>query len=177
MAQTIRELAIKQSLNTTKKIKTIADDCGCSVSTVYRWLKKYRQTGITTKSKSTGRPRKIDGKIRSFIGTKIHWYKAISTHQISAQIKERFNIDVDNTTVWRVLKDFGYNYKKPIPKPHLEPRHIAARKRWSLSNKSRRWNRVIFSDESTFQLYRNTVKYWTKSMPLIKKNKKTRNQN
>jgi len=36
MAQTIRELAIKQSLNTTKKILKIADCCDRSVSSDYR---------------------------------------------------------------------------------------------------------------------------------------------
>lgn len=40
--------------------------------------------------------------------------------------------------------------------------HIRKRIEWAEKYLNNNWNRTVFSDETAFQLFRNTVKYWYK---------------
>ena len=75
---------------------------------------------------------------------------------------------MDNRTVQRTLKNLGYASKKPIRKPIMSEKQVNARYNWCIQNRKRNWGNVVFSDESTFQLTRNTIKAWCKNKRIIK---------
>ena len=53
-------------------------------------------------------------------------------------------------------------YGRPISKPLLSKNHRKERLCFACRNKNTDWNKVIFTDESTFQLFYNPEKIWMK---------------
>jgi hypothetical protein len=73
---------------------------------------------------------------------------------------ERKGIEVSQSTIRRRLLESGGKWTSPTPKPLLLERHRNNRLLWALNVKNVDWNRVIFTDESTFKLNQNTKKVW-----------------
>ena len=60
----------------------------------------------------------------------------------------------------------GVRKRKPTPIPHLTPTHVQKRLAFCRAHKNTDWKKVIFSDESMFQLHANNLKLWgTKKSP------------
>lgn len=173
LCKSLRELAIDTSLYSQMPRRAVARQLKINESTLRLWLKQYKDTAQTTKKKPPGRPRKLNGEINSYLGTVVSSNKTVSSKAISTKIKEKYGIGVSKWTVRRSLKRLGYTKKKAVRKPMLTKTHISKRLKWCQENQSRTWGNVIFSDECTFQLYRNTVLYWTKgSQRVVKETKK-----
>lgn len=47
--------------------------------------------------------------------------------------------------------------------PMLTKEHIEARVQWAIQHKDDDWSRTIFTDEICYQLFRNTVRRWSKN--------------
>ena len=80
----------------------------------------------------------------------------------------QWGFEVSITTVRRRLKSLGMKYCHPISKPLMLKRHRIARVNFAKQNRDQDWKKVIFTDESTFQLFPNSRKLWmSKSKKLI----------
>lgn len=53
-------------------------------------------------------------------------------------------------------------YTHPISKPLLLKNHRSSRLKFATENRNRDWSKVLFTDESTFQLFPNSRKLWMK---------------
>ncbi len=84
---------------------------------------------------------------------------AASATQISQQCKS-MGITASATTVRRRLRECGMQYSHPISKPLLKKIHRNARVQFATQNRKRDWSNVLFTDETTFQLFPNPRKYW-----------------
>ena len=69
-------------------------------------------------------------------------------------------LEVSESTVRRRLNEGGLRYGPPLKKPLLKPNHLEARLQFVLENADRDWDRVIFTDESTFQLFQSARMVW-----------------
>ncbi len=50
-----------------------------------------------------------------------------------------------------------------------------ARVQWAIRHKNDNWNRTIFTDETSYQLFRNTIRRWSKNpKPEVKRIPKNR---
>ena len=75
--------------------------------------------------------------------------------QIASEVKEEFQKDLSTRTVRRRLKEVGMKARRPAKKPLLTKRMKENRLNWAKDKKDwteADWSRVIFSDESKFNL-------------------------
>jgi len=69
--------------------------------------------------------------------------------------------DLSHTTIENYANDAGLKFKHFIAKPKLSEYHKQIRKNFCAMNKNDNLDKWIFSDESSFQLFRNTKGAWT----------------
>ena len=85
--------------------------------------------------------------------------RKVSSRKIATDLQSK-NIFVSPRTVRRRLNEAGYKYLPPMTKPLLTDKARENRLKWANENKDRNWNNVIFTDETTFELFRPPVKVW-----------------
>jgi hypothetical protein len=72
-------------------------------------------------------------------------------------------------TISRHLTAQGYKKTLPRATPMLTAAHNQKRVEWAQKLLNDNWNRTLFSDETAFQLFRNTVQRWYKGVRPIQK--------
>ncbi|CAB4383710.1 unnamed protein product [Rhizophagus irregularis] len=112
----------------------IASYIHCSKSAVVYWVKKYRENKDLTDEQKPG--------------TEIQ------------QKLEKQGVNVSSRTVRRRLGESGGKFVKETFKPLLSEKHRANRLKWAKKHKKFDWKQVIFTDESTFQLFQSNRKVW-----------------
>jgi len=73
---------------------------------------------------------------------------------------EEQGLEISVETVRRRLREAGGNYTNEISKPLLKAKHREARLEWAKKHQNFDWSHIIFTDESTFQLYTSKKKVW-----------------
>lgn len=63
-------------------------------------------------------------------------------------------------TVRNFLRRHGFRSAKPLPKPLLREAHIKDRLRWARAHQDKGWERVVFSDETTFWVEGRVRRVW-----------------
>jgi transposase len=140
-------------------IEATATHVGCSKPTVIEWVRKYHEDKDLNTREKSGRRRSTtmdqDKKIVKIAKTE---HNATSI-EIKEQLEKK-GISISSRTVRRRLVEFGGKYTSEILKPLLSEKHRAKRLQWAKKYHKFDWNRVIFTDESTFQLYQSHRKVW-----------------
>ncbi len=137
----------------------IAAHVHCSKSTAIDWVKKYHQNKDLTDKPKSGRSRcttKAQDKRIVKMAMKKH---NITASEIQRELKKQ-GVEVSSRTIRRRLGESGGKFVKEVSKPLLSEKHRANRLQWAKKHKKFDWNRVIFTDESTFQLYQSNRKVW-----------------
>jgi hypothetical protein len=57
----------------------------------------------------------------------------------------------------------GYKNTLPYESPMLTQEQKDARIQWAIQHKDDDWNRTIFTDKASYQLFRNTVRLWSRN--------------
>ena len=134
------------------KNKEIANRLGLFEASVSRILKRNKENLTLSPMKRSGRPRKTtprtDRKIRRLLQEK----PFLSSTDIKRSVPELAELSV-RTIRHRLSKDLKLPSRKPLKKPLLTPK--MAKKRLEFCNQykgwtSENWQKVMFSDESTF---------------------------
>ncbi|CAF3374009.1 unnamed protein product [Rotaria socialis] len=120
----------------------IARQTKIPVLTVRYNLVKIKKEGGVEHRRGNGRPRKI-------------------TLEDNRAIANR-NLTVSRWTVQRQLHRLGYENVLPRGTPMLTNEQKERRVQWALAHKDDDWNRTVFSDETSYQLFRNTIHRWSK---------------
>lgn len=153
LTQVQRERAIAM-LQCNRSISEIARTFGCTRATVYALQRRFQQTGVTTDTQRSGRPRVTTPREDRHIRLS-HLRNRFLTATVTAANMQRRQISAQ--TVRRRLRGFGLCCRRPYRGPILERRHRQARLQWARQHLNWRrvdWNNVIFSDESRYQLLR-----------------------
>lgn len=79
-----------------------------------------------------------------------------------SEIKKHFSLDVSERTLRRILKRNNFVFKNVSKKPKLIQKHIDNRLMWAKKNISTNWEKIIFSDEMTIFLNKDSNKCWYK---------------
>jgi transposase len=142
----------------------IAKELGHPTSTVYTVLKNFRLYGTVVGPKPTGAPRKLSERdARDIVRTLKE-----DRRQTLADITNKIHSKVSTTTVRRALRSTGYFCRVAARKPFLNDRHKAARlafakkyRSWTFDD----WKKVIWTDESTFEIGKNSrhILVWRKN--------------
>jgi transposase len=132
-----------------------------SLSTVYDNLKKLKNTGSIQHADGSGRPRKITANASRALAQYIRRNSSISTRTLSTKLA-RTSIKVSYRTIGRHLADSGYQKSLPKATPMLTIDHKRKRVEWAQRHLNDDWDHTLFSDETAFQLFRNTIERWHK---------------
>ena len=74
----------------------------------------------------------------------------------------RDGVEVSHVTVGAHLRELGYKSGLPNGTPMLTAEQKANRVTWATNHLNDQWERTLFSDETAFQLFRNTISVWYK---------------
>jgi len=118
-------------------------------------------------ARGNGRPKKITGSASKIIGQSIRRNDSISTRTL-AQKMSNMGVDVSHMTISRHLANYGYSKALPKVTPMLTEAHKQRRVEWARQHLNDNWRKTLFSDETAFQLYRNTVERWYKGVRPIR---------
>lgn len=146
---------------------------GINMSTIYYNLKKLNSKGNNSRKPGGGRPKKITSHASKAIGQYLRHNPRLSTRTLAIKLS---NIDtkVSYSTISRHLARLGYKNNLPLETPMLTTAHKEARITWARKHLYDNWKRTLFSDETAFQLFRNTITQWYKGARPIKRMPKDR---
>lgn len=133
---------------------------GLSQATVYRTIKKIKEEKSVERKEGSGRKTLLEVNDKRRLTQLAHHNPYSSSAQLSSLIQQRGSPKVSRWTIWRELRKSGILKWTPKTVPLLTPKHKEKRLNWCLLNRNINWRKVIFTDESYFQLYRNKVKMW-----------------
>src|SRR5579883_304706 len=77
-------------------------------------------------------------------------------------IMKRRKLDISKATIWNRLHEAGFKATFPLSKPLLTSHHIQRRLEWCQLMESTDWNKVIFSNQTTFWFKPTKRRYWTR---------------
>jgi len=141
--------------NAGLKGSEIARKLGHPASTVYTVLANYDKRGTVEPRKSSGRPPKLSDRDRRHLNQLVNKNRKAPL----AEITNMLDANVSARTVVRAVHELGYRARVAAIKPFLNPSHIAKRLEFALSHQHwtvEEWKRVIWTDESSFQIGQNS---------------------
>lgn len=131
----------------------------CSQPTVKHWVETYEKTGDVVDKEGRGRKRKTSGKVDKAILKAAEKTPSTSSSRIQLDLESR-GVRVSARTVRRRLNEQGLHKLRPLRKPLLKEEHRLARLEWANQNKNRDWSKVIFTDETSIQLFEAVQHVW-----------------
>lgn len=144
----------------------IARELKMSASTVYGVLGSYKKRGTVVSPKSPGRPRKLTRRNMSYLERLLDKDRRASLTEITNQMASIAK--VSTRIVRNALQTLGYRNRVAAKKPFLNKKHKADRlafarqyEKWTKED----WKKVIWTDESSFEIGRNSrqIRVWRKS--------------
>jgi transposase len=148
--------------NRVRSARAIARMCNISLSTVQYNLKKLATSGNLERRRSGKKRHLITPHLSVTIGQMIRRNNETTAKEMAEKIHCRYGLEVSRWTVQRHLKRIGYCSVLPHEKPMLTEDQRRKRLEWARCHKDDDWSRTIFSDETSVQLFRNTVRRWSK---------------
>ena len=153
MFLSIHKLGPKMSNN------SIAKTIGCTTKTVRYWLKRYKINKDLNELNRSGKNRctsKSEDKKIIQIAEK---GKMTNTTLIQKKLKQE-GMEIKKDTIMRRLKENGGRWRNIKSKKFLENKHREERIKWAYNVRKVDWNKVIFTDETTFFLNKKHYKSW-----------------
>ena len=149
----------RRSIIELKKInisnKDIANQINVSESAVSRLLHKFELTGTCNPKARSGRLPKISCHTERRMSRIIKANPFMTSSTLKQSIPELNN--VSKSTICDHLKNkLGFKTTKPLKKPMMNKSHISKRLAFCREHRNwtqEQWSKVMWSDESTFQLF------------------------
>lgn len=139
-----------------KVSREIANSLLINKSTVNRMIAKYKLTNSLADKPRSGRPRKTTKRVDKIIKRKSITDVKKTAMDISRELREENLADVSRSTISRRLKEVGLIGRAGVKKPLISAKNKKARldfarkyEHWTEID----WRKVLFSDESKFQLF------------------------
>ena len=134
------------------------------LSTVYKYIKKLENNISLNPLPRSGRPRKLSPKQCRHLGQLVSANKYSTSTELANTLNDHHpNLNVSSRTVLNELHNLQYHATVPKSIPLLTATHKQNRVAFAIKYKKQNWNKVIFSDKTTFQMFRNTQKVFYKN--------------
>jgi hypothetical protein len=147
------------------------------LSTIKYNFKKSEETKSLEHRGGNGRPRRISVLDNVSIGQYIRRSNKRTLKEIQEELSELRQTFVSISTISRHLLDHGYRNVLPINIPMLTNEQRRYRIQWSRAHMNDDWTHTVFTDHSSFQLSRNTIRRWSKTPENEVKSKPKNRQN
>ena len=146
------------------KVTALQKITGFPSKTLYRWAKQLEETNDLKQGARSGHPKHLTPKKRRYLGRVAKSQRTASSKEITETLKKTYpGLEIAPRTVRENLQKLGYKVCVPRPVPILTEAAIERRVSWAKAHQRERWNKVVFSDETTFQIFRNTTQIRYKS--------------
>lgn len=135
----------------------IAEALDIAQSSVSRIVQRFLQSGSTARRKGSGRPRTTTPQMDRYIIRMAKKDRKRSASSIQAEVSKLTDHSISRETINRRLVEGGYHARRPQKKPKLSKRQKQLRLAWAQEHRhwgDREWRKVVFTDESSFQLHR-----------------------
>ena len=168
-----------------KDVKDISEFFGVTVDAVYKWIKKYEHSGLTSlkRKKAPGaKPKLSERQIKQLVKL---LKKPANTYGFSTPlwdckkihtfIRNKFHVNLDFTNIWRLLRKMGLTYQ--VPERSALEKDVKEVRRWlreewpKIQEHRRRWQAMLyFLDESGISLRPVMGKTWSPKgkTPIVK---------
>jgi transposase len=131
---------------------------GYPTKTLYRWAAQLTQTNDLKQGRRSGRPKKLSLARRKHLGRIAVKKKSATSKEIAETLNNTYpGLNIAPRTVRQNLQELGFKVCVPRKVPFLTKSAKQRRLTWARKYQKKRWNTTVFSDESTFQMFRNTV--------------------
>jgi putative transposase len=91
--------------------RSVAARFGVGVSSVVKWMQRYRATGSVAPGRMGGHRKPILGPYRAFIMERIRQTPHLTLHGLKAELAAR-GVKVSHNAVWLFLRREGLRFKK-----------------------------------------------------------------
>ncbi|GBP03423.1 Transposable element Tcb1 transposase [Eumeta japonica] len=138
-----------------------------SRATVQTILRNYRETNSTENKPRTGRPKKLSRHDVSSLLKEVKRDPKLSAPKLAEHLQNCCNVTVTSRTVINVLHDNGFKSRVARKKPLISAKNRKLRLEFARAHLNKDvdfWKRVIFTDESKFNVFGNDgrSKVWRK---------------
>lgn len=150
----VSELWANNTLNPAEIIRIT----GFPKTTVYDIINRLKKKTTAAPLPIPGRPKILTPPHYRHLGRIVQTNNAVTAAEMRERlIQKNPGLKVSVRTVQRVLKkNLQFIVCRPLRVPLLRPSHIIARLEWAQNHVQDSWSHTIFSDETTFQMFRNT---------------------
>ncbi|CAF1564225.1 unnamed protein product [Rotaria magnacalcarata] len=125
-----------------RSARKIHRDTKIPLSTVSYQLKKLR----------------TQGSLQRRQGQFIRRNSEVTLHELTEKLQNQRKLTVSTSTISRHLDCLEYVNCLPLNTPMLTKEHKERRVEWAKEHLNDDWKATIFTDESSFQLFRNTIR-------------------
>jgi len=158
--------------NGWRNAREISQKTGIPLRSCERYVASLRKNGQIPDIRRPGRPHKISPTMRRHIGQIVNSNHFLTAAEIKARLEETHpGFEVGVQTVRDELSRLGYVASLPRRVPLLTPQAKEDRFQWAGNHLDYNWRKVVFSDETTLQLSRNTCLAWSREKtvaPMVK---------
>jgi transposase len=140
------------------------------LSTISYQLKKLRNEGSLQHRAGNGRRRKINPKCSRALGQFISRNNEVTLNELAEKLRDQCKLTISTSTISRHLNRLEYKNFLPLNTPMLTQEHKERRVEWAKQHLNDNWKSTVFTDECSFQLFRNTIRRWSKNPKEEKKN-------
>ena len=129
---------------------------GINMLTIYYNLKKLNSKGNNSRKFDSNRFKKIITHESKAIDQYLCYNPRLSSRTLAIKLSN-INTKVSYSTISRHQAKIGYKNDLPLETPMLTTAHKEARVIWAKKHLDDNWKKTLFSDETAFQLFRNTI--------------------
>jgi transposase len=156
-------------------VRRIAEKFKTTPGGVSKFLKKVKETNSIEYRVGRGRKRSTTPREDRALTRIVRTRQAETATEASVIAITDHGITVSSQTIRRRLRESSLVARVKKKKPLLSAKHMAARLAWAKEHQhwtEAEWDRVVWSDESKFKLYRSDGRQWQwvpKNMPAHKR--------
>lgn len=160
----IRKLIIKHHTE-GKSERQIAEILSKPRSTINSIIRAYKITGSCSRKPRSGRPSKMSSRTRAQIIRSVKQNPKISAPKIAVNVAEATGVAISAQTVRNVLHSDDYHGRVARKKSFISAANKVKRLNFAVEHGDKPqsfWDKVIWSDESKFQLFQSKrrVRVW-----------------
>jgi transposase len=133
---------------------------GVPLSTSYKYVAQLKKNHELKPISRPGRPTILAPKDRTVLGRIVQNDRYLTCKEIAIKLSSK--VEISARTVNRELNKLGYHSSHPKTVPLLTAKQCERRVEWATTHLEQDWKTVVFSDETTFQMFRNTMKAFHK---------------
>jgi len=138
-----------------RNVPSLAKITGVPLSTTYKYVAKLKKKQTLNPLPRPGRPRILTPEKRRVLGRIVQNNQYLTCKEITTSLNSKS--EISPRTINRELNKLGYRSCHPRTVPMLTSKQCERRVEWALAHAKQNWKTVVFSDETTMQMFRNTM--------------------